>query len=404
MKLINSHKYLIWIFVTVLLSLGVYLIICIVMKKCDNYNLQSNCATSGQDVYNPTIFPDTLHPLSCCDGQPSRKTGSQFLCPQSGGGGYIIPRENIKVGTKRGNYTLSFVDLFANTNQWTINDSGLDRLTNTCAKYTKDNISTDANGLIVKAGPNISGGPKNDQCCGWNPGGFTECADDCVLSGRVQSNFSQKYGVFIFAAKVPKGDFLFPALWLAGTGSWPETGEIDMMETVSSTQDQSTFSSRIMVPLNSDFLNKGSDWWKAVSIPPNESDLIQQHVDLGFWNDYHVFALDWKQTDDGDVKYDFYIDVKMSDDGVLTDIKSGKPGIPNKSYSLKDLVNTYRTTDGANLAPFEKIRDAVGPQQLVINIAISGRNDKADKCSNLSCSNCVNINNTMNVEYVQVWK
>jgi beta-glucanase (GH16 family) len=55
-------------------------------------------------------------------------------------------------------------------------------------------------------------------------------------SGRIQTSslFSQTYGLFEFRAKLPAGTGLWPALWLypanSSYGSWPNSGEIDVME------------------------------------------------------------------------------------------------------------------------------------------------------------------------------
>jgi len=67
------------------------------------------------------------------------------------------------------------------------------------------------------------------------------CPDGkCLNSGRVMSKKGFKYGVFVFKAKVPKCNYIWPALWLlpenskgAGAyGTWPCSGEIDILETV----------------------------------------------------------------------------------------------------------------------------------------------------------------------------
>ena len=55
-------------------------------------------------------------------------------------------------------------------------------------------------------------------------------------SGRLQTDhvFNQKYGLFEFRAKMPQGQGLWPALWMypqnSVYGSWPNSGEIDVME------------------------------------------------------------------------------------------------------------------------------------------------------------------------------
>jgi len=54
-------------------------------------------------------------------------------------------------------------------------------------------------------------------------------------SGRVMSKHASAYGVYIIEATVPKCGEIWPAIWLHPTndryGSWPCSGEIDIMET-----------------------------------------------------------------------------------------------------------------------------------------------------------------------------
>ncbi|GFN88839.1 beta-1,3-glucan-binding protein 1 [Plakobranchus ocellatus] len=56
-----------------------------------------------------------------------------------------------------------------------------------------------------------------------------------ILSGRLHSVASLKYGILEIRAKIPLGDWLWPALWLRPRnspykGGWPRGGEIDLME------------------------------------------------------------------------------------------------------------------------------------------------------------------------------
>lgn len=316
-----------------------------------------------------------------------------------------LSKENIPINTKRGNYTLTFIDNFNNLNKnnWDVSTMGLDTLTNTCANYVEENVFVKNNELILKVGPN---NPNSLQCGGTLPGSRKKVySDSCVNSGRIVSKYSQKYGVFVFGAKIPKGKDLFPALWLVGTGDWPKTGEIDIMETIKSVNQNSSFSSRLMIPIDSDFMTHNSkNYWVATSVPPDSSSAIQHKVDNSFWDEYHIFALDWKLEDDGDVTYKFYLDVKMNNNGILVDYKTGIPSTPYKSYSLKELVNTYRTKDKNNLANYTDIRDAVSGQRMIMNIAVSGRESDADGCSYRSCTKCDKIDDSMKIQYVQIWK
>ncbi|XP_067946744.1 beta-1,3-glucan-binding protein-like [Watersipora subatra] len=55
-----------------------------------------------------------------------------------------------------------------------------------------------------------------------------------VMSGRITSKATIKYGKVEIVAKAPRGDWLWPALWMYPKshtyGGWPRSGEIDMME------------------------------------------------------------------------------------------------------------------------------------------------------------------------------
>lgn len=57
-----------------------------------------------------------------------------------------------------------------------------------------------------------------------------------IISARVRTvkSFNFKYGRVEFKAKIPKGDWIWPALWLLprdnAYGTWPSSGEIDVME------------------------------------------------------------------------------------------------------------------------------------------------------------------------------
>lgn len=51
-------------------------------------------------------------------------------------------------------------------------------------------------------------------------------------SGRLHGRTAFHYGTVTARMKLPAGAGLWPAFWLLGTGPWPHTGEIDVMENV----------------------------------------------------------------------------------------------------------------------------------------------------------------------------
>jgi len=96
-------------------------------------------------------------------------------------------------------------------------------LTHSCSDYTNDGstvFSRDGN-LVLKVASAGKGGKS-------------------LNSGRIMSKESYRYGLFTFSAKVPKCNYVWPAIWLlpgnkdgqGPYGTWPCSGEIDVLETV----------------------------------------------------------------------------------------------------------------------------------------------------------------------------
>lgn len=54
------------------------------------------------------------------------------------------------------------------------------------------------------------------------------------ISGRLESRGKVEvtHGTVAARIKLPAGDGLWPAFWMLGTGRWPDTGELDIMENV----------------------------------------------------------------------------------------------------------------------------------------------------------------------------
>jgi len=91
-------------------------------------------------------------------------------------------------------------------------------LTHSCSNYTNDGstVFTRDGKLVIKVASEGTGGRS-------------------LNSGRVMSKVSHRYGLFMFSAKVPKCNYVWPAIWLLGNGrygTWPCSGEIDVLETV----------------------------------------------------------------------------------------------------------------------------------------------------------------------------
>ena len=204
-----------------------------------------------------------------------------------------------------------------------------------------------------------------------------------VYSGRLRSNFRQKYGLFLFRAKVPKGAHLWPALWTAGSVGgndiWPKTGEIDVMETVLPINARPDFTSRVMVrtdqpdfPNYSDYL--GNPWY--ASLPPDDSDEIKTSLTSEQWAQPHTFAVDWYKVLTGDVvtdvRYDFYLDVAVNADGRLVNaFDESQPATPRHSYSLRDLISK-QNQHRIKIPSLETVASEWSKQAFILNVAVSG--------------------------------
>ncbi|XP_051170432.1 glucan endo-1,3-beta-glucosidase-like isoform X3 [Leptopilina boulardi] len=164
----------------------------------------------------------------------------------------------------------------------------------------------------------------NENSCTWT---------QPATSGRVRTlkafNGSWKYGRFEARAKLPKGNFLWPAFWMLPTdniyGGWAASGEFDIME--SRGQNPTKVSSA---------LHFGGQW-------PNNKFTSSGDKDFGFdfTADFHIFAMEWNSKD---IK--FYVD--------------------NKLTWTQSLEKSYGSIYPRNGAPFDQ------KFHILLNVAIAG--------------------------------
>jgi hypothetical protein len=107
--------------------------------------------------------------------------------------------------------------------------------------YTADTIGADEVSGIVPTTLELWGSQPADVCTGNSFYGCSRASGGGNVLNPIQSarlrtagTFSFKYGRVEVEAKLPKGDWLWPAIWLLpedqAYGTWPASGEIDIME------------------------------------------------------------------------------------------------------------------------------------------------------------------------------
>lgn len=152
-------------------------------------------------------------------------------------------------------------------------------------------------------------------------------------SGRIntQNKVDIKFGKVEVRAKLPKGQGIWPAIWMMPTneglyGGWPKCGEIDIMELLG---------------------NNPSKVYQTLHYAKSSTDVQSQGsktlTDGDFSTDYHVFSVEWEPS-----KISFFVD------GELT----------------KSVDRWYTGTDGVGIitypAPFDQ------EFYVIMNVAVGG--------------------------------
>lgn len=211
--------------------------------------------------------------------------------------------------------------------------------------------------------------PDNDGCKRF---GTRDNILNPVRSARIRTmkSFSFKFGTLVTRAKMPAGDWLWPAIWLMPTKSvycsWPRSGEIDLAESRGNLKLFSDDGVNIGAEQFGSTLHFGprydfNGWSKAH---------FEKNSDPGYNDDFHIYKLVW--TPD---YLDFYIDGERVGK-VDTKISFWERGAFNSS----GLPNPW--LGRLPVAPFDQ------EFYIIINLAVGGikgyfpdglRNDNGDK-------------------------
>ncbi|XP_065187034.1 beta-1,3-glucan-binding protein-like [Sycon ciliatum] len=111
---------------------------------------------------------------------------------------------------------------------------------------------------------------------------------------RTVHSFNFKYGRMEIRAKLPKGDWIWPAIWLLPTsnqyGGWPASGEIDIME---SRGNPASYAAGGVNTFGST-LHFGPHWPADAYLKAHAEAKAPAGHD--FSEDFHVFGLIWNET------------------------------------------------------------------------------------------------------------
>ena len=96
--------------------------------------------------------------------------------------------------------------------------------------------------------------------------------------GMIQSIGSWQYGIFIIKAKLPKGKYLWPAIWLTGAYTWPP--EIDIVEGYSDNTDDYHSGRKLQSNVHFNYKNNRAHIGGANHYLPKVTD---NFVDYAVW-------------------------------------------------------------------------------------------------------------------------
>ncbi|OQR87405.1 beta-1,3-glucan-binding-like protein [Achlya hypogyna] len=189
-----------------------------------------------------------------------------------------------------------------------------------------------------------------------------------VQSARIQTmeSFSFKYGRIEIKTKLPKGDWLWPGIWMMAKdnkyGPWPSSGELDIMESRGNGPDYTDDKGD---PIGNNRFSScfhfGPAWNKdAYPVAVNDTKALPDHRSYG--DEFHTFGFYW----DEDEMFS-YIDTP---DQVVTRVAAyGKKsfwdiGLESGAWFANDSYNNFQ--DGPINAPFDQ------EMYLIMNVAVGG--------------------------------
>lgn len=258
---------------------------------------------------------------------------------------------------------------------------------------------------------NCSGGGNNEKQC------YTDSADNSYIqegilhivalpaeqgaelpytSARINSRYKAdfKYGRIEISARLPSGQGSWPAFWMMPTdevfGSWPKSGEIDILEAVNL---KTVDADNNVENLVHGTLHYGKEW------PDNSSSGKSYSLPDGVnpADDFHSYAIEWQE---GEIRWyiDNYLYATQRKSEVRYNSKDEAVGLSHRGWfgQYFDLVSGELTSHWGN-EPFDQ------NFYLILNFAVGG--DWPENVNNLGIdTTAFEAGQSFEIDYVRVFQ
>lgn len=236
---------------------------------------------------------------------------------------------------------------------------------------------TDEGENFIKWGKiTLDGGADADYCTNSQDYGCERQGDgynylNPIVSARIRTlkSFSFRYGKVTFQAKMPRGDWLWPAVWMMpknnAYGSWPASGEIDILESRGNLK-QTCNGHRSDVSCVHSTLHWGPSWQhNRYSMTSGEKCLDVENGGEDFSSNFHNFELEWTEN---------FIKTKIDGETIMH--VEPENDFWSKGNFPENIFNPWQYSSG-KMAPFDQ------EFYLIINLAVGGTNGYfPDSCDN----------------------
>ena len=253
-----------------------------------------------------------------------------------------------------GNYEFQY---YTNNRSNSFVEDGILHLKTTLTNNTFSNEFLSSGTLDLWAGDKCTANRNNAGCYRKGSG---EAIINPVQSASIstEKSFAFKFGKLEVSAKMPVGDWLWPAVWLMPKydeyGSWPSSGEIDLLESRGNVDLNDSAATQV----GNKRVLQSLHWGPFYPMNGQPYTLAKTNKKHGSFSDaFHKFSLDWTPE-----SIAFFIDNKCT-----LNVTRKDQGFWDMARFPNNLDNPWK--HGSKLAPFDK------DFYIILNLAVGGTND-----------------------------